>query len=249
MGGCEVEFEADQCKIPKLPLLNPPTMHSPERSGMKTPPLFTSASVPFGWEEEPGKPRPCTDIVSFSNPTPKCLELPPRLLLDSQSNNNKSMKLSSPTTVLEGPYPYVATTNNTCNSPSFRMSEDLYGSFGSERGQLGTMVLNQSVGIKEKEQEKEKGWFGSWREKTLKREASGGGSHVFPSSVDYVGTHKKVRSMRKRNRPGSFTNPFHAKSSSVWVRFSTFNTLYYAFFFFSALIGFRDFSQCLCYDV
>ncbi|KAG4940141.1 hypothetical protein JHK87_044012 [Glycine soja] len=217
MGGCEVEFEADQCKIPKLPLLNPPTMHSPERSGMKTPPLFTSASVPFGWEEEPGKPRPCTDIVSFSNPTPKCLELPPRLLLDSQ-NNNKSNKLSSPTTVLEGPYPYVATTN-TCNSPSFRMNEDLYGSFGSERGKLGTMVLNQGVGIKE--EEKEKGWFGSWREKALKREASGGGgSYVFPSSVEKdpecVGTHKKVRSMRKRNRPGSFTNPFHAKSS-VWT--------------------------------
>lgn len=206
MGGCEVEFEQDQCKVPKLPLLNPPTtMHSPERSGMKTPPLFTSASVPFGWEEEPGKPRPCTALVTFSNPTPKCLELPPRLLLDS---NNNISKLSSPTTVLEGPYPYVS--SNTCHSPSFRiMSEECY-----EKGQLGSMVLR----------EKEKGWFGSWREKSLKREASGG-SYVFPSSVDKdcVGnigdTHKKMRSMRKRNRSGSFSNPFHDKSSSsAWTR-------------------------------
>ncbi|CAJ1950437.1 unnamed protein product [Sphenostylis stenocarpa] len=217
MGGCEGEIESDECKIPRLPLLNPPTMHSPERSGMKTPPLFTSASVPFGWEEEPGKPRPCTALVSFSNPTPKCLELPPRLLADSQLNSNNN-KLSSPTTVLEGPYPYVATSS--CHSLSFRISEDCYGSFGAERGQLGTMVLNQGVGIKEKQ----KGWFGSWREKTLKREASGG-SHVFPSSVDKdpdnVGTiegttHKKVRNMRKRNRSGSFTNPFYTKSS-VWT--------------------------------
>ncbi|TKY64096.1 hypothetical protein E2542_SST13986 [Spatholobus suberectus] len=216
MGGCEEHVEADQCNIPRLPLLNPPTMHSPERSGMKTPPLFTSASVPFDWEEEPGKPRPCTALVSFSNPTPKCLELPPRLLIDANLNNNNN-KLPSPTTVLEGPYPYVAT--NSCHSPSFRMSEDCYGSFGSEREQLGTMVLNHGVGIKEK------GRFGSWREKSfkVKREASGG-SHVFPSSIDrdpddvgtILGTHKKVRSMRKRNRSGSFSNPFHAKSS-VWT--------------------------------
>ncbi|RDX94284.1 hypothetical protein CR513_23350, partial [Mucuna pruriens] len=214
MGGCEVEFEPDELKIPRLPLLNPPTMHSPERSGMQTPPLFTSASVPFGWEEEPGKPRPCTALVTFSNPTPKCLELPPRLLLDSQLNNNK---LSSPTTVLEGPcpYPYVASTS--CHSPSFRISEDCYDSFGAERGQLGSMVLNPGVGIREKET----GWFGSWREKTLKREASGG-SHVFPSSLDkdpdcvILGTHKKVRNMRKRNLSGSFSNSFHAKST-VWT--------------------------------
>ena len=71
-------------------------------------------------------------------------------------------------------------------------------SFGSERGKLGTMVLNQGVGIKE--EEKEKGWFGSWREKALKREASGGGgSYVFPSSVEKdpecVGTHKKMSLM------------------------------------------------------
>ncbi|XP_027334327.1 uncharacterized protein At4g00950 [Abrus precatorius] len=208
MGGFESVFESEECNIPRLPLLNPLTMHSPERSGMQTPPLHTSVSVPFGWEEEPGKPRPCTALVTFSNPNPRCLELPPRLLIDSKIDNNK---LHSPTTVLEGP----CVGNNSYQSPSFRMSEDCCG---SEKGQLGTMILNKGVGIKEK------GWFGSWREKgfKVKREASGG-SHVFPSSVDkdadhvgdIVGSHKKER-MRKTKRSESFSNPYHAKPR-VWT--------------------------------
>ncbi|KAJ1378684.1 hypothetical protein SESBI_47581 [Sesbania bispinosa] len=172
MGGCEAEVDAEHRKIPRLPLFNHPPMHSPERSGMVTPPLHTSASVPFGWEEEPGKPRPCTALVSFSNPTPKCLELPPRLLTDANLT-----KQPSPTTVLEGPY-----------MGSRRMNEDFYGSFSVERGQLGTMVLTQGVGIKEK-----KGWFGSWRKKAFKVK------HVFPSYADkdsddtgsIEGSHKK----------------------------------------------------------
>ncbi|KAL2345917.1 hypothetical protein Fmac_007202 [Flemingia macrophylla] len=53
-----------------------------ERSGMVTPPLQTSASVPFRWEQEPGKPRPCSALLSV-----KSLELPipPRLLIPSPS--------------------------------------------------------------------------------------------------------------------------------------------------------------------
>ncbi|KAK7292821.1 hypothetical protein RJT34_15675 [Clitoria ternatea] len=217
MGGFdsfEAELDPEECNIPRLPLLNPPTMHSPERSGMQTPPLHTLASVPFGWEEEPGKPRPCTALVTFSNPTPKCLELPPRLL-DAKLNNSNN-KLLSPTTVLEGPY---VGSSNSFHSPSFRVSEDFYGSSGAERSLLGSLVLNKGVvGVKEKR------WFGSWREKTFKlnREASGG-SHVFPTSLDkdhdYVGysvdSHKEVRK-RKMKRSGSFSNPFHAKSC-VWA--------------------------------
>ncbi|GAU37399.1 hypothetical protein TSUD_361040, partial [Trifolium subterraneum] len=113
MDYCE---EENSKKIPKLPLLNPsPLMYSPERSGTKTPPLYISASVPFVWEEEPGKPKPCTDIVTFSNPTTliKCLELPP--------------KLQSPTTVLDGPY------KKECESQSF----------GSENVKLGSLILKE----------------------------------------------------------------------------------------------------------
>ncbi|XP_061370391.1 uncharacterized protein At4g00950 [Gastrolobium bilobum] len=207
MGGSEAEVEQGKTNIPKLPLFSPPQMHSPERSGMVTPPLHTSASVPFGWEEEPGKPRPCTALVSFSKSTPKCLELPPRFLVDAKLN-----KLPSPTTfLLEGPC-------NSYQSLSFRMSEDCHGYFSAKRGQLGTTILSKGVGIKDN------GWFGSWREKAfkVKREVSGG-SHVFPSSadkdIDHVGTiggsHKKVR-VRKMKPSGSFSNLFYVKSR-VWT--------------------------------
>lgn len=208
MDGSEGDAEKSS-NIPRLPLFNPPPMHSPEPSGMQTPPLQDPVSVPFGWEEEPGKPKPCTDLVSFSNKprTPKCLELPPRLLIDA--NLTKVTKLPSPT-------PNVVTNNNGYRSPSFRMShEDCHGSFGAERSQLGTMVLS-----------KEKGWFGSWRRKVFnaKRELSGG-SHVFPSSADkdtdHIGTiggsHKKLR-MTKVKRSRSSSSLIHAKSH-VWVSF------------------------------
>lgn len=70
----------EQRSIARLPLFS---IQSPEteRSGMATPPLETLASVPFRWEQVPGKPRPCSALVSFSNP--KCLELPPRLFTPS----------------------------------------------------------------------------------------------------------------------------------------------------------------------
>jgi hypothetical protein len=81
----------------KVPLFSVSLMQSTEPSGMLTPPLHSSALVPFRWEEEPGKPRPCTALATVTNVfVTKCLELPPRLLSD--------IKLSSPTTVLEGPY-------------------------------------------------------------------------------------------------------------------------------------------------
>ncbi|XWS46250.1 hypothetical protein CRYUN_Cryun14cG0048400 [Craigia yunnanensis] len=166
--------EKESSNTPKLPLLSASHAHmqSPERSGMLTPPLHASASVPFRWEEEPGKPKPCTTLTTFSNPNDfaqKCLELPPRLLLDA-----KITKLSSPTTVLECPYMGSARSQ----SSSFRMGSECYGSFraGScspEMVQLGTMFLSKK-GYKEKV-------LGSWR-RALKARREGGNSYVFPSS-------------------------------------------------------------------
>ncbi|GAB2291130.1 hypothetical protein Dimus_025388 [Dionaea muscipula] len=68
----------------------------PPGSSMVSSPLHTAASVPFRWEEQPGKPRPCTVLslpTTGAAGTPKCLELPPRLLY-SDTNT------ASPTTVL-----------------------------------------------------------------------------------------------------------------------------------------------------
>ncbi|TYI00111.1 hypothetical protein ES332_A11G111000v1 [Gossypium tomentosum] len=153
------EEEKESTYTPKLPLFSASHAHmqSPERSGMLTPPLHASASVPFRWEEEPGKPKPCTALTSFTtlnDSAPKCLELPPRLLLDA-----KIAKLSSPTTVLEGPY----TGRPRFQSSSFRMGSEFYGSFRAspETLQLGSMVLS-------KRGYKEKGFLGFWRGRSLK---------------------------------------------------------------------------------
>ncbi|KAJ1414726.1 hypothetical protein SESBI_18669 [Sesbania bispinosa] len=172
--GSEAE---EQSLILRLPLFSVPPMQmqsSPERSGMLTPPLHSSAAVPFRWEQEPGKPRPCNALVTFSNPTDrKCLELPPRLLIPS------------PTTLLQGPY----VVNNRFRSPSFKMSSryNCYGSFSTDRKPLGALVLIKGGGFKDT------GWFGSWRKRAfkIKREVTGG-SHVFPSSSERdADTHKQ----------------------------------------------------------
>ncbi|KAL3604229.1 hypothetical protein D5086_005088 [Populus alba] len=92
-------------------------------------------------------------------------------------------KLPSPTTVLEGPY---MGKSSRFQSSSFRIirARECYGSFRScspEKGQLGTVVPS-------KRRVKEKGRFlgsWSWVRRGLKgKRESGGGSYVFPSSVD-----------------------------------------------------------------
>ena len=206
--------------IPKPRAYGP--RQSPERSGTLTPPLHTSASVPFRWEEEPGKPREyCTTLISRPIDFPqKCLELPPRLLIET---------LPSPTTVLEGPY---TGRSSRFQSSSFRITrsrEYNYGSFrrrcSPERGQLGTIAPS-------KRRVKEKGGFlgsWSWGRRDLKgnREA-GGGSYVFPSSGDreaadqssneeeeMVSSSDKVKMTRMR-RSGSFSAVSNARSQ-FWV--------------------------------
>ncbi|GFQ06484.1 uncharacterized protein at4g00950 [Phtheirospermum japonicum] len=77
---------------------------------MLTPPLHPSASIPFRWEEAPGKPRPATEAAAEAQwpPSPaasknkvaRCLDLPPGLLHDDA----KFTIMPSPATVLDGPY-------------------------------------------------------------------------------------------------------------------------------------------------
>lgn len=166
--GSEAEPES-----PKLPLFSMSHIQSNEPSGYLTPPFYTSVSVPFRWEEEPGKPRPCTALAIIPDPidsSQKSLELPPRLLLET--------KLLSPTTVLEGPY----VGRSRFQSSSFRIvGRECYGSFSPDHersGQLGAFVLSKS-GVKEK------GWLDSWGRRVLKgKREVGGANYVFPSSVD-----------------------------------------------------------------
>ena len=214
------EAEKESSYTPKLPLFSAShaETQSPERSGMLTPPLHASASVPFRWEEEPGKPKPCTTLKTFSNPSDvaqKCLELPPRLLLDA-----KITKLPSPTTVLEGPYMGSARSQFS----SFRMGSECYGSFRAGSCSPEMVQLGSKRGYKEK------GFLGSWRRGALEaRREVGGNSYVFPSSGDRdsecsregeesSSTSVKITRIR---RVGSFPSLSHSKSH-FWVSFSQF---------------------------
>lgn len=205
------ETVPEQSSTPKLPLLLPlvPTIQSPEHPGMLTPPLHTSVSVPFRWEEQPGKPRPCTalSIIPFDL-TPKCLELPPRLLFDNLE--------PSPTTVLEGPY----VDRPKFQSSSFRFGGECYGSsLSPEKGQLGKMILSKRGvrGIKER------GWFASWGNRILKcKKEVNGGSYVFPSSsVD---------------RESSFSNLSYSRSH-FWVCFTVYSSFFFLPLFYNLSKG------------
>ncbi|OWM75542.1 uncharacterized protein At4g00950 [Punica granatum] len=140
----------EDATTPKLSLFSLPRK-PPEPPGMVTPPLNTTVSVPFQWEEAPGRPRPsCT---RDSKPTSaRCLELPPRLL-----NEAKVTNMPSPTTVLDGPY----VGRSLSNTWSFRIG----GSFRSPDG-----VSKKSSEVKDKVL-----LFSSTRWAPLIKEKSGAG--------------------------------------------------------------------------
>ncbi|KAK8636214.1 hypothetical protein V6N13_004919 [Hibiscus sabdariffa] len=188
--GSGSEAEKESVYTPKLPLFSSPQAHmqSPERSGTLTPPLQASASVPFRWEEEPGKPKPCSTLTIFSNPNPnpndlarRCLQLP----------------------------------RGFQSSSSFRTGSECYGSFdGGSRSpemvQLGTMLVSKRGTYREK------GLPGSWRKRAFKagREVGGAGnSCVFPSSGDRDGEESNGTSVKitRIKRVGSFHSLFHSK--------------------------------------
>ncbi|KAG8390421.1 hypothetical protein BUALT_Bualt01G0081600 [Buddleja alternifolia] len=104
--GFELDNHYEPNSTPKLSLSKLPCKPR-EPLHMLTPPLRPSVSIPFQWEEAPGKPRstaapppqPATP-PSSKNKAARCLELPPRLLHDDA----KITIMPSPTTVLDGPY-------------------------------------------------------------------------------------------------------------------------------------------------
>lgn len=196
----------------KLSLFSLPRQ-PPEPSGTLTPPLRTSASVPFQWEEAPGKPRHCK---TESKPkSARSLELPPRLL----SENAKVVNLPSPTTVLDGP-------DHLGRSLSFTYS------FRNNSETLGKRVISRDGG----------GYFGSRRwgsfRKSTKEAVLGpsfsissyvaaGGDQSQTSGVSTAGScgvqfgggdHANVKITRVRRR-GSLLNLSHNKSQLLVSEF------------------------------
>ncbi|KAE9445756.1 hypothetical protein C3L33_22338, partial [Rhododendron williamsianum] len=240
--GSEVD-QPEPISTPKLSLLIIPPESLPEDQSVH---FYTSASIPFLWEEEPGKPRPCTDqliaTVSVSdhpnNGGPKCLlDLPPRL----QSMESKTTKVPSPTTVLDGPYVGLMPTNIVQGVPfGFKRERRCEGSTGSnygvgspERGLLGDMVLIGKKGGESKESRG--GLFGSFgrRRSTVGRNEELGGmvrSSSIKSLADSSGDEggrrsrweplrkiRRIGSLRKIRRTGSFSSLSEASRSNFWV--------------------------------
>jgi len=124
MGSEKRKLHEDEPKTPpKLSLLKISRANMPPE--LPTPPPRMAVSVPFEWEEAPGRPRPChrrSKPEGSSDDVARTLELPPRLLLEA--------KVSSPTTVLDGPYVGRAMSFTS----SFRPSKDTWNAnFASNR--------------------------------------------------------------------------------------------------------------------
>ncbi|KAL8537982.1 hypothetical protein ACS0TY_000071 [Phlomoides rotata] len=89
---------------PRLSLSKLPCKPKPIQ--LLTPPLHPAVSIPFQWEEAPGKPRAWVasplfaDPAAYKNNVARCLDLPPRLLHDGA----KITIMPSPAVVFDRPY-------------------------------------------------------------------------------------------------------------------------------------------------
>ncbi|XP_057778613.1 uncharacterized protein At4g00950-like [Salvia miltiorrhiza] len=192
----------NEASFPTLKLAFAEMPESPEHPS--TPPFQASATIPFKWEEQPGKPRHC---IAIARPEPaKSLELPPCM-----NPADKFTKTPSPTTVLDGPY-NVARPKFS----SFRFTRDGADSFGSPEGTAFEALLGAKKG-------KGRGFFGKF--KGGKREVGGGGSCRFsPSAVSSCDSEDMFAAVKNNcgvqiKRNGSFSNISHAKPTQLWTSF------------------------------
>ncbi|KAL0309362.1 UNVERIFIED_CONTAM: hypothetical protein Sradi_5878500 [Sesamum radiatum] len=210
------EDETDPCfsklSFPVLPLPAPTmAMHSPDHpSGTATPPLQTLASVPFKWEEQPGKPRPCTDIIPFPQPS-KPLELPPCRL-------DPAHKMPSPTTVLDGPY-NVARPKFS----SFRFFREAHDSFDSRSSDSPESAVDVLLGKRSSGRRRISRPAGFFR-RTLrfktggKKEVDDGDCFSTTGCESYESSSSRVKMEGKMRRSGSFSSSSQPTSSThLWV--------------------------------
>ncbi|GER36621.1 hypothetical protein STAS_12961 [Striga asiatica] len=190
---------------PSFSSLNPPmirhrlssaSIYSPEHpSGISTPPLQMSASVPFKWEQEPGKPLPGAGTVAGPK-SARFLDPPPCRI---QPTMDGAAKTPSPSSILDGPYnvgrPKFSSSRFSRDGPE---PSDLVAG----RKSTGRRILGKVRGGQ--------------------REVLDGGSLGFSSSSNSSfesGEEGNVskRMERKLRRHNSFSSASHGKSSShVW---------------------------------
>ncbi|PIA28220.1 hypothetical protein AQUCO_07200100v1 [Aquilegia coerulea] len=157
MGSEAILEPTSSSTTPKLSLFSLPNHQQvPEPPGMLTPPLQKQASIPFLWEEAPGKPRFPTSSSSTTTTNKslaRCLELPPRLILSEV----KMTEIPSPTTVFDGPYVRRSASHSTVFARERLTSfEDIgsiskrsgyFGSWGKKSSMRNTRVCEDSCGI------------------------------------------------------------------------------------------------------
>ncbi|KAL1546165.1 hypothetical protein AAHA92_22806 [Salvia divinorum] len=191
--------ESENFPTLKLPFAEIPD--SPEHPS--TPPFQASATVPFKWEEQPGKPRPCSDIIARPKPA-KSLELPPCM-----NPPDKFTKTPSPTTVLDGPY-----SVGRPKFSSFRFFRDGHDSLVSPEA---TALLGA------KKSGKARGLFGKFKggKREVADAGAGGSCRFSPSTVSSCNSEDLFSNNCgvKINRNGSFSNLSHAKPSQLWTSF------------------------------
>ncbi|CAL1366381.1 unnamed protein product [Linum trigynum] len=130
---------------PKLSLFSLPAgvkgarHYSPAGPPPPTPPINRLASVPFKWEEAPGRPRPPRRRLDHVEPgaETRCLELPPRLVASGSSSGRVSNMPSPPAEEAEGPAPK--------RSMSFTSGRAGVGSGSGRWGNLVTKMTSSSA--------------------------------------------------------------------------------------------------------
>lgn len=207
----EYSYEASSTPI-KLSLYNSFPTKKYEPPGMLTPPMRTLASIPFKWEEAPGKPR--ADVTTadaaggdgrnsppLKSKTVRCLVPPPRL-------TTKVTNMPSPTTVLDGPY--TGRSLLSSQSKSFTLSNNsIKGTFRRSPHEERSSTLGR----------KERFNFSSWRWGSYKESSIDQGSMDFSSSVGAFGVESsdsKVR-MTRRRRSSSFLSLPSTTTSNLLV--------------------------------
>lgn len=182
-GGREVSNTLPTFRLPSLRIPAAAIMRSPDHpSGTATPPIQTPASVPFKWEEEPGKPRPCSDIIIHPSAA-KILELPPCRVQRQLCADKINSQTPSPTTVLDGPYINVGRPKFS-SFRFFREAHDLFdggssSSSGSGASPLGGGVDALFLGGRSGVWQKQRGIFGKLKRR---KKDVGAGSFRFSSS-------------------------------------------------------------------
>ncbi|CAI0397458.1 unnamed protein product [Linum tenue] len=142
---------------PKLSLFSLPAgvkgarQYSPAGPPPPTPPINRLASVPFKWEEAPGKPRPprrrldhrhddaAAGVDDQTEPiAARCLELPPRLVVSGSTRRDRVSNMPSPAACRSFRQEEEAPPKRSMSFTSGRAG------FGSGSGRWGNLVTKMT---------------------------------------------------------------------------------------------------------